>query len=501
MLFIILTLLLAAMILTLIIVAFSKRNVNKFEYDKEIFKFYQIMFIGKYVYEFIYEKRYNIKDNKRYQKLLDYYTQLRGKRLAEQYTKQHLYYGMSLALGVFMLTMLISASLYYTQVYTRLGLDNEISQINRPEYGESEEPVQYEVVINKDGVITRQNVELVVRKEKPNAEDFIRGGDEIELYLDTMFDELLIDGALVTNVELPSYSQRYEIGIEWFSSDPSIMLKNGRINSLNVPEEGATIELSARFYAKGYEGNYSRELLIRPDEFSNFDVYGYVIEEVNNELDNRDKASVQLPKKVGDESNNVEVVWKTINENSKASNKYLIVFALGIALSYFVRIMRDSNIKENILQKQQSIQMDFPVFADKFILYIYCGMAPERALVKYLSQEQKDTELNKELKQTLREIEYYGIDQKEAFLNFGRRVRVPEILKFSTLVAQMVLKGDSEIQASLYALVRDAWEEKRQLALELGNRASTKLLLPMMLLLMVVIVIVIAPAFLTMGSI
>ena len=94
---------------------------------------------------------------------------------------------------------------------------------------------------------------------------------------------------------------------------------------------------------------------------------------------------------------------------------------------------------------------------------------------------------------TLYEIEN-GISQSAALEHFGRRCHIQSYAKLATLLSQNLRKGTSNLSALLKAEAKDAFEDRKHIAREQGEKAGTKLLAPMMILLGVVMTIIIIPA-------
>lgn len=67
-------------------------------------------------------------------------------------------------------------------------------------------------------------------------------------------------------------------------------------------------------------------------------------------------------------------------------------------------------------------------------------------------------------------------------------------MKFSSLLAQNMKKGNAGLEKILEMEVQESLEERKAQAKKLGEEAGTRLLVPMFLMLVVVLIIVMAPA-------
>ena len=91
-----------------------------------------------------------------------------------------------------------------------------------------------------------------------------------------------------------------------------------------------------------------------------------------------------------------------------------------------------------------------------------------------------------------------GVAEAKAYENFGLRCRIPCYLKLSALLEQNLKKGSKGLTGLLQLEVREAFEQRRDLARSQGEEASTKLLVPMILMLFAVMLLILVPAGLSM---
>ena len=91
-----------------------------------------------------------------------------------------------------------------------------------------------------------------------------------------------------------------------------------------------------------------------------------------------------------------------------------------------------------------------------------------------------------------------GVSESRALEHFGKRCRLLPYLRFASVMTQNLKKGAEGILAILEKESLEALEQRKERALQLGERAGTKLLFPMMLMLGIVMAIIMVPAFMTM---
>lgn len=153
----------------------------------------------------------------------------------------------------------------------------------------------------------------------------------------------------------------------------------------------------------------------------------------------------------------------------------------------------DRDLNERIKTRYRMIRMDFPDFLNKLTLLIDAGMTVSRALEKVVTDRESNRPLYSELKVTLMDIKG-GRPQLEAFEDFARRCRTPEISKFTSMLLQNLRRGSTELVTILRIQARECWEMRKNEARKLGEEASSKLLFPMMIMFIAILLIVLVPA-------
>ena len=90
-----------------------------------------------------------------------------------------------------------------------------------------------------------------------------------------------------------------------------------------------------------------------------------------------------------------------------------------------------------------------------------------------------------------------GVSEHIAYKNLGERTGLAEYKKFSAILVQQLEQGSRSFLESLQQETRDAFEKRKRNAKEAGEKAGTKLLLPMGILLVITLVVIMTPAFLS----
>lgn len=170
------------------------------------------------------------------------------------------------------------------------------------------------------------------------------------------------------------------------------------------------------------------------------------------------------------------------------------VLALGLAL------LQDKELDSKTEERRTAIMIEFPEFINKLLLLVNAGMTISKAWEKIVTDNKKTTPLYEELNISIAEIRA-GKPETVAYEEFARRCKVKEIIKFVSVIILNLKKGGSEVVPALRAQSDECWEMRKATARRLGEKASSKLMLPMAIMLIGIILIVALPAVLSLSGI
>lgn len=88
-----------------------------------------------------------------------------------------------------------------------------------------------------------------------------------------------------------------------------------------------------------------------------------------------------------------------------------------------------------------------------------------------------------------------GVSEIDAIYRFGRLSGSMEVKKFTSALVQSMEKGGAELSTFMERQSSELWNFKRQKLLQSGEKAATKLLLPIMLIFIGILIIVMTAAF------
>jgi len=184
-------------------------------------------------------------------------------------------------------------------------------------------------------------------------------------------------------------------------------------------------------------------------------------------------------------------------QNDLTEGAVLLIIAPIAATA--VPFIIDYDLKSKIDERRTAIQMEFPEFVNKLILLINAGMTISGAWAKIVIENKKKSPLYDELNICMADI-HSGKPEHMAYEEFGRRCRIKEIIKFTSIIVLNLRKGGAEIVAALREQSDECWEMRKATARRMGEKASSKLMLPMGIMLLGIMLVVVLPAVLAIMS-
>ena len=178
------------------------------------------------------------------------------------------------------------------------------------------------------------------------------------------------------------------------------------------------------------------------------------------------------------------------------ANDILIVFVMlmfvGVAYYYFGTLSA-----EKIKKRSEQMLSDFSNVVSKLALLTNAGMIMHEAWEEVAFTG--DSEIYKEMQTTVNQMNN-GVSEIDAMFNFGSRCVVPEIKKFTSTIVQGLSKGNSELVMMLQEQSKEVWALKKQNVRRQGEKASSKLMLPMMIMFVGILIMVVVPIFANLGT-
>lgn len=176
----------------------------------------------------------------------------------------------------------------------------------------------------------------------------------------------------------------------------------------------------------------------------------------------------------------------------------MVYMILGIILLFILAVwnLSMSKMKEQVGKRRDECVVEFPNMVSKLSLLINSGMIMREAW--YLVANGKEGALYDLMKKSC-ECMDNGESDVAAIYKFGVLSDSVEIKKFTSAMVQGVEKGNSELADFLTSQASELWEHKRQLALQKGEIAAGKLIIPLGLMFGGIIMIIVSAAMQSMS--
>lgn len=169
---------------------------------------------------------------------------------------------------------------------------------------------------------------------------------------------------------------------------------------------------------------------------------------------------------------------------------FLIVVAALVLVYYFDYTMIDA-----VDDRHDELLRNLPNVLSKLALLTNTGMILNDAWAKVAYTG--EGVLYQEMRAAYQDMEN-GIATRAALESFSRRCNVKEIKKFVSVVEQNQEKGSGELARSLKELADESWNEKKQLTIQKGAAADSKLLIPTGIIFIGILLVIIIPLFTNM---
>ncbi|MGI6621943.1 MAG: type II secretion system F family protein [Clostridiaceae bacterium] len=175
----------------------------------------------------------------------------------------------------------------------------------------------------------------------------------------------------------------------------------------------------------------------------------------------------------------------------------LIIIPVSGAGLFF---LADKNLDDLYKERKFRLERDFPDFLSKLVLLVNAGLNIRQAIERIVSEENKDSPLYQELKTVILDIQS-GMLEYEAYSGFSERCRIKQLTNFVSIVQQNMKLGGNQMIFELKRMGTECWEMRKNIAKQLGEKASSKLMLPLAIMFLAIVLICVAPVILELRSV
>ena len=171
----------------------------------------------------------------------------------------------------------------------------------------------------------------------------------------------------------------------------------------------------------------------------------------------------------------------------------LILVLLFVAAVWNLSLSR---MKEKVQQRREACEAEFPNMVSKLALLINSGMVLREAW--RVTAYGKEGTLYTLMKQACEDMEN-GESDIGAIYKFGVTSDSASIKKFTSAMIQGMQKGNSELADFMVSQTSELWAHKRQMALQQGEVAAGKLIIPLGITFAGIIMIIVSAAMQSMS--
>ena len=339
------------------------------------------------------------------------------------------------------------------------------------------------------------------RLTRPEAEK--QAGNILKRFPDCLLGDNTDADDIRQPLKMPAAEELFPFAADWESSRYAVLDTDGSIfNSEYADDRAEKADLTLILTYGDWRFEKKMSFTVRApvrDEETRFRG------EIENTLKEAEKKSSEdnifsLPS----EADGTALVWKEQIED--VSSGILLMGMLICACAWY---MMDRRIHERTIERSRQLAIDYPQLISRIVLYLGAGMSVRNVFYKcaseYRSQQEAESKRKAGKKQNIRylyeeillvcnELDS-GVAEAEAYMHFGRRCHSRQYTKLCSLLVQNLRRGNDTLLAVLQEEAQSSFEERKNLARELGEEAGTKLLLPMMIMLGVTMLIIIVPAY------
>lgn len=411
-----------------------------------------------------------------------------------------MYYIRKMTLLLFLIAVSIGLTAVSYLAYSRAGKGEEMETLERPGYGEGDRKESLLVWIEgeeegQDVEITVQEREYTKQEKEALLQNAILELEELMLGENESMDE--VRGSLV----FPQNMEDGAVEIMWITNPYGVIGEDGSIQSAE-DENGTLVEITGTLTCGNQQMTYTSYARVFPPLLSEQEQLYRSVREQVEQADEADihEENLNLPKMVGDKS----LIWM-----KTAENPFQKVFFLSLLIVICICVQMDNEVHKKAEERRAQLLLDYPDLMWKLTMLLGAGMSIKGAFGRiseeYRRQQKRQTQQyrKRQIRYVYEEVSYTcyemqsGISEAQAYERFGKRCQLPEYIRIGSVLSQNLKKGAKGLTSMLEMEAEASLNDRKNNARKIGEKAGTKLLLPMILMLGVVLAILMIPAFLS----
>lgn len=389
--------------------------------------------------------------------------------------KEMLWLGSGMLITILALSVILSGDGYW-----------HLGTLERPALTQGLKKMEL-IVVREDGSLKGVGIDLGVRQctEKEAQECFRKVREilpEIIRGNNTSLDQ--VDSDLM----LPDQIDDTGVELQWRSAQPDLISITGRLTKNRELSEAQEVALEVTMSLQGFKHTEELKVTVLPGADLSWEER--LALELHRLEQEEDGDQLILPSEFEGEA----ISFVQRKEKSREIGTALLPVVLGLLL-----YMKGGREKEELQKKRrEQIMLDYPELIVKMTVLYQAGMSMRNVWERIAADERKK---GKRVRAIYEEVAYAcncmtdGVPEAEAYRQFGRRCATASCLKLGNLLASNVRRGTRQLSEMMAEESSRTWEQRKHMARRSGEKAGTKMLLPMFMMFGVVVTIVVVPAF------
>lgn len=376
--------------------------------------------------------------------------------------------------------ILFAKALYRTE-------ENRITQLSRPSES-SAEGMQRITVIRENGQKVPLNIRVSSRLIS-EAEAGERFSQAAKLLPDRIRGSNLSLEQVQSDLELPDSVDELGIRLVWESGAPEYMDHMGCLKEGRRQAEPREVTLTVTMTLQAYSSRETFSVRILPEPAPDWE------ERLSEELE-RQEAGARAEQ---------EFVLPEIFEGERLSfvqpkdrSKQIRLALLPAIAGLLIAAEKGQTGEREKQKRREKIAEDYPEFVVKMTVLYQAGLSMRSVWERIGSDEKRKGD---KLRPLYEEVCFAcnsmadGVSEPEAYRQFGQRCCTDSCLKLGNLLAGNVRRGTAHLSAMMAEESERAWELRKHRARRNGEKAGTKMLVPMFMMFGVILAMVVIPAF------
>lgn len=370
------------------------------------------------------------------------------------------------------------------------GLDKNVLQRTSPD-------IALVVRGNGENGEWQKEINLQLEERKFTEQECEKLERQVQEYLEQTFlgenrSAESITSKLVFSKEIPDT----EILLTWMVDD-RYMNNQGEICYSSIPQDGVDTEVTVEAECRNFKKTYHFPIhIVDKPLFGTEREIAEAKEEIKKAIkQQKAEDKIALPETVGSTKLSYEV------KQDKDPPYLLVLMTIGIIMYPLYERERQ---KKQLEERKEQLSLDHPGIVNKVMLLLGAGLTLRQCFLRLAQEYEEQREKTGERRYAYEEICIMineiqdGTPDIPAVERFGKRCGIQPYLRFASIISQNLRKGSQGMIEILEQESLEAFDQRKQQVLRMGETASTKLLFPMMIMLGLVMGIIMVPAFMSM---